>query len=96
MSYRKKKRAPANPRQAVLTGMNADVHGTEELLATGELYSGQPYQRPVLDRVVDKLVREWDPVCSPRWWSATGMGAIIWWTANTGCAPCERRTAARM
>ena len=41
--------------------MNADVQGVEELLSTGELYSGQPYQRPVLDRVVDKLVREWDP-----------------------------------
>ena len=61
MSYRKKKRAPANPRQTVLTGMNADLQGVEELLSTGELYSGQPYQRPVLDRVVDKLVREWDP-----------------------------------
>ena len=41
--------------------MNADIQGIEELLSTGELYSGQPYQRPVLDRVVDKLVREWDP-----------------------------------
>ena len=61
MSYRKKKRAPANPRQTVLTGMNADLQGVEELLSTGELYSGQPYQRPVLDRTVDKLVREWDP-----------------------------------
>ena len=61
MSYRKKKRTPANPKQTVLTGMNADAQGIEELLSTGELYSGQPYQRPVLDRVVDKLVREWDP-----------------------------------
>ena len=61
MSYRRKKRTPASPKQTVLTGMNADVQGVEELLSTGELYSGQPYQRPVLDRVVDKLVREWDP-----------------------------------
>ena len=61
MSYRKKKRTPSNLKQTVLTGMNADVQGIEELLSTGELYSGQPYQRPVLDRVVDKLVREWDP-----------------------------------
>ena len=61
MSYRKKKRTLANPKQTVLTGMNADVQGVEELLSTGELYSGQPYQRPVLDRAVDKLVREWDP-----------------------------------
>lgn len=43
MSYRKKKRTPANPKQTVLTGMNADVQGVEELLSTGELYSGQPY-----------------------------------------------------
>ena len=61
MSYRKKKRTPTGQKQMVLTGMNADVQGIEELLPTGELYSGQPYQRPVLDRVVDKLVREWDP-----------------------------------
>ena len=61
MSYRKKKRTPSNLKQTVLTGMNADVPGSEALLSTGELYSGQPYQRPVLDRVVDKLVREWDP-----------------------------------
>ena len=61
MSYRKKKRTPTGQKQMVLTGMNADIQGTEELLSTGELYSGQPYQRPVLDRVVDKLVREWDP-----------------------------------
>ena len=61
MSYRKKKRTPTGQKQMVLTGMNADIQGIEELLSTGELYSGQPYQRPVLDRVVDKLVREWDP-----------------------------------
>ena len=61
MSYRKKKRTPTGQKQMVLTGMNADIQGIGELLSTGELYSGQPYQRPVLDRVVDKLVREWDP-----------------------------------
>ncbi len=61
MSYRKKKRTPTGQKQMVLTGMNADIQGIEELLSTGELFSGQPYQRPVLDRVVDKLVREWDP-----------------------------------
>ena len=56
MSYRKKKRTPTGQKQMGLTGMNADIQGIEELLSTGELYSGQPYQRPV-----DKLVREWDP-----------------------------------
>lgn len=64
MSYRKKKRFPngrADPQQTTLTGMNANLQSTEELLSTGELYSGQPYQRPVNDSAVDKLVREWDP-----------------------------------
>lgn len=66
MSYRKKKSGPhgrtqGDSRQTMLTGMNADLESTEELLSTGELFSGQLYQRPVLERVVDKLVREWDP-----------------------------------
>lgn len=64
MSYRKKKHSPggrSDPQQATLSGMNADLQGTDELLSTGELYSGQPYQRPVKDPVVAKLVREWDP-----------------------------------
>ena len=38
MSYRKKKRATNDSRQTVLTGMNADLQSTEELLSTGELY----------------------------------------------------------
>lgn len=66
MSYRKKKRSPhgqtqGDSRQTTLPGMNADNQGAEEYLSTGELFSGQLYQRPVLERVVDKLVREWDP-----------------------------------
>ncbi len=66
MSYRKKKNTPngqagINSGQIMLTGMNADLQSTEELLSTGELYSGQPYQRPVNDTAVGRLVREWDP-----------------------------------
>ena len=64
MSFRKKKRSPGGRpdlQQTTLTGMNADLQSTEELLSTSELYSGQPYQRPVNDPVVDRLVREWDP-----------------------------------
>ena len=64
MSYRKKKHTTSgghDPQQTTLTGMNADLQSTEELLSTGELYSGQPYQRPVNDPAVNKLVREWDP-----------------------------------
>ena len=64
MSYRKKKRSSggqSDPQQTTLSGMNADLQGVDELLSTSELYSGQPYQRPVKDPVVAKLVREWDP-----------------------------------
>ena len=38
MSYRKKKRFPngrADPQQTTLTGMNANLQSTEELLSTG-------------------------------------------------------------
>ena len=45
MSYRKKKRTPANPKQTVLAGMNADLQGVEELLSTGELYSDRKSTR---------------------------------------------------
>lgn len=34
--------------------------GTEEILNTSVLKSGQHYQRPVKKRAVDKLIREWD------------------------------------
>ena len=66
MSYRRKKPTPGgqvwgNSRQLTLSGMNADTQSEEKLISTADLYSGQPYQRPVLDRDVDKLVREWDP-----------------------------------
>ena len=64
MSYRKKKRSPggqSDPQQAMLTGMNVNSQSAEVFLSTGVLFSGQQYQRPVLERVVDRLVREWDP-----------------------------------
>ena len=43
--------------QLTLGGM-AEGLWEEKMLSTGELYSGQPDQRPVKDPVVDKLVRE--------------------------------------
>jgi len=66
MSYRRKKRAPSgrikdDSRQMTLSGMNADTQSEEVLLSTAELFSGQPYQRPVRDCDVTELVREWDP-----------------------------------
>ena len=87
MSYRRKKPTPGgqvwgNSRQLTLSGMNADTQSEEKLISTADLYSGQPYQRPVKNRVVDRLVREWDPI-------TLLMGSI-------GCALCERKTAARM
>lgn len=41
--------------------MNADTQSEEVLLSTAELFSGQPYQRPVRDCDVAELVREWGP-----------------------------------
>ncbi|MBD5152031.1 MAG: hypothetical protein HDT16_05975 [Oscillibacter sp.] len=50
-----------NPQQTTFGGTENETPWTEKILSTGELYSGQPYQRPVKDRLVDRLVREWDP-----------------------------------
>ena len=46
--------------QISIPGTEADTPWEEMHLSLSELYSGQPYQRPVKDPVVDKLVREWD------------------------------------
>jgi len=51
----------ADHQQLTLGGMADEGLWEEKMLSTSELYSGQPYQRPVKDPVVDKLVREWDP-----------------------------------
>ena len=50
-----------NSQQTMFGDMESGTPWTEKILSTGELYSGQPYQRPIKDRLVDKLVREWDP-----------------------------------
>ena len=64
MSTRRKSWPPSDSgqdkRQAVIPGMELAADFTEEILSTGDLYSGQPYQRPVVERAVDKLVRAWD------------------------------------
>ena len=52
---------PGNPRQTTFGSMMDGVQWEEKILSTADLYSGQPYQRPVKNRVVDRLVREWDP-----------------------------------
>lgn len=66
MSKRRKAPGPKGrtqdtSQQATLPGMEGGVQWKDELLSTGDLFSGQPYQRPVKERVVEKLVREWDP-----------------------------------
>ncbi len=66
MSKRRKPPVPKGQaqntsQQTTLPSMESCAQWKEELLYTGDLYSGQPYQRPVKERVVDRLVREWDP-----------------------------------
>ena len=48
------------PQQTTLPGMEADVPRTEIYLSLSELYAGQPYQRPIKEAEVNRLVREWD------------------------------------
>ena len=48
-------------RQTGIPGMVADTPWKEMHIPLSELYSGQSYQRPVSEPVVDRLVREWDP-----------------------------------
>ena len=50
-----------NLQQTTFYSTENGTQWTEKILSTGVLYSGQAYQRPVKERVVDKLVREWDP-----------------------------------
>lgn len=63
MSYRKK-HYPAKPEKKGPDASVSDVEygssGTEQSLYTGRLTSGLPYQRPVDEKEVDRLIREWD------------------------------------
>ena len=59
-SAAQEQRRQGNHQQTTFGSMVNDRQWEEKILFTGELYSGQPYQRPVKDRDVDKLVREWD------------------------------------
>ena len=54
-------RMQGKPQQTTIPGMEADVQREEKYLYLSELYSGQPYQRPVKDSDVKRLLREWDP-----------------------------------
>lgn len=63
MSYRKK-HYPAKPEKKEKDFPLCDVEygksGTGRALFTGRLTSGLPYQRPVDEREVNRLIREWD------------------------------------
>ena len=65
MSYRKK-HYPAKPEKkekepdSPLSDVEYGKPGTERTLFTGRLTSGLPYQRPVDEREVNRLIREWD------------------------------------
>ena len=63
MSYRKK-HYPAKPEKKETDFPISDVEygkpGTERTLFTGRLTSGLPYQRPVDEKEVNRLIREWD------------------------------------
>ena len=65
MSYRKK-HYPAKPEKKgketdfPLSDVEYGKPGTERSLFTGRLTSGLPYQRPVDEKEVNRLIREWD------------------------------------
>lgn len=61
MSYRKK-HYPAKPERETKTLFDAEYSnpGVDRTLPTSRLTSGLPYQRPVDEKEVDRLIREWD------------------------------------
>lgn len=63
MSYRKK-RNTMNPRPQQPDRPELDITyvnpGVEKSIYTSKLTSGLPYQRPVNEKEVDRLIREWD------------------------------------
>lgn len=61
MSYRKK-HYPAKPERNTQAMMEMEFSnpGVDRTLLTSRLTSGLPYQRPVDEKEVDRLIREWD------------------------------------
>ena len=63
MSYRKKHYPPKPEKpiqQTTLADMEYANPGVERTIFSGKLTSGLPYQRPVDEKEVDRLIREWD------------------------------------
>ena len=65
MSYRKKHYPPKEQKKCVegqqaISDMEYANPGVERSISTARLFSGQAYQRPVDERMVDRLVKNWD------------------------------------
>ena len=62
MSYRKKHALPKPEQQTLFTPTEVEYSnpGAIRTLSTSQLTSGLPYQRPVLQKDVDKIIREWN------------------------------------
>ena len=60
MSYRKKHNTPKPERKEIVHDLEFGNPGVERSLYTGKLTSGLPYQRPVNQQEVERLLREWD------------------------------------
>lgn len=60
MSFRKKRISPQQEQAADLPKAEYNP-GTLRTLSTSQLTSGLPYQRPVEQKKVDKIIREWNP-----------------------------------
>ena len=62
MSYRKKHSSPKPEQQALFPPAEVEYSnpGAIRTLSTSQLTSGLPYQRPVEQKDVDKIIREWN------------------------------------
>ena len=62
MSYRKKHSPPKAAQQTLFPPAEVEYSnpGTVRTLSTSRLTSGLPYQRPVEQKNVDKLIRNWN------------------------------------
>ena len=61
MSYRKKHTSSQQEQAVDLSKLKYNNPGTLRTLSTSQLTSGLPYQRPVKQEKVDRIIREWNP-----------------------------------
>jgi len=62
MSYRKKRRTAGagQPKQQIALEKEYGNPGEERVISTGRLTSGLPYQQPLSEKNIERLIREWD------------------------------------